>query len=665
MLPNPLPLLVTIDTTSFKVVGTAPAFYSSIAYFSQPQIVGHPQAADMTGLVFEIVDHGVAIDDAAYVQSFSTGPDSLGQFAIVTPDEGPLNGQTSTALTQALSAVPDVFFGNQRSPGVTLNGVQLRATAPASTTAGPVNVKIISPDGRIAEIPQAFTYGSVPVAYGELAAGPQGGSSADIFGYGFSLDVMGASPQVSIGSSVAPLQTGRLFPTIVGYPFPLQDLQIGIPAGSPGARDITIVSPSGSARIPGGFHYLANVTDYPSSDSFQYLLFDSLRKRLYLSAGDHIDVFSVANQGFTSPITIPSIGGTRQIEGLAMMPDGSKLLVANQSDSSVAIINPDSPTVGTMTVAVPPAGQQFNPGPFELAVTSTNKLFVTTAVNSTNISGAGASLYQVDLATNQVSVVSLPFGSFLTLNGDFLQGSADGSVLIEATPGDSGGPLMVWTAKTNAWQAGPIGGQFWDDAAVSADGNVLAVSADPGLAGFPFPYLLDPQLHLIAQANFPEFQAIGNGTGIQLDQSGALLYAPTSAGVDIVDARSGQLRERIFLTEQFPNALKLLAISPDGGQIFLATTSGLTVVQLDSVPLGIGSVTPAMGSSGTTIALRGTGFVSGTTAKTNGISANASFIDSSDFQITVPTSLSKGAIRIELDNPDGSSFALDDAFTIE
>jgi hypothetical protein len=35
VLPNPLPVLVTVDTSTFQVVGTAPAYFSNIAYFSQ------------------------------------------------------------------------------------------------------------------------------------------------------------------------------------------------------------------------------------------------------------------------------------------------------------------------------------------------------------------------------------------------------------------------------------------------------------------------------------------------------------------------------------------------------------------------------------------------------------------------------------------------------
>ena len=70
VLRNSLPTLVTIDTTSFQVVGTAPAYSSAIAYFSATPIVGLAQAADNTGLVFEIADHGVAINDATNVHSF-------------------------------------------------------------------------------------------------------------------------------------------------------------------------------------------------------------------------------------------------------------------------------------------------------------------------------------------------------------------------------------------------------------------------------------------------------------------------------------------------------------------------------------------------------------------------------------------------------------------
>ena len=196
------------------------------------------------------------------------------------------------------------------------------------------------------------------------------------------------------------------------------------------------------------------------------------------------------------------------------------------------------------------------------------------------------------------------------------------------------------------------------------------MGSDPNLSGFPFPYLLDSQLHQTAQPNFPEFQSIGEGF-IQLDQSGALLYATNGVGFDIIDARTGQLRERGLLSEQMTGGSLLqgpskgMAITPAGDQIFLITTAGLTVIDLDSVPLGIGSVTPPSGPAGSSVTVRGTGFVSGTSVTVNGIAAAVSFVDPSTLKLTIPATAQKGAAQFTFTNPDGSAFSLDAAFDVQ
>jgi hypothetical protein len=142
--------------------------------------------------------------------------------------------------------------------------------------------------------------------------------------------------------------------------------------------------------------------------------------------------------------------------------------------------------------------------------------------------------------------------------------------------------------------------------------------------------------------------------------------------VDIVDAHSGQLRLRIFLPE--PLAMLstdidglhggFLAVDENGERIFALTTSGLTIVQLAEVPLGIGSITPGSGpgAGGTLITIRGSGFQSGIKITIGGKAATVTFKDMNTLTVVVP-SVSAGAQQIVLTNPDGESVSLDAAFT--
>jgi hypothetical protein len=667
-----LPKLVTIDAGTLQVGGTAANLTTEVAYFGGGAS-GLPQANDSTGLVFEVVDHGVGVVDANDVRSFQN-PQAVSNFIVATPDEGPLSQPTTTQFTTGIFAsLPDIFFGNQRGLNPVLNGPgQLQASAPPSTVAGPVNVKAVEANGVMAFMPQAFTYGSLPIQYGTLASDPRGGVFADLFGYGFSVDIPGANIQVSVGGQQAQLQKKVLLPAEIGYPFPLQHLVVTIPSGSTGAQDINITSPSGVATAPKAFHYVKSVVDFPSPDSFLYVLFDPHRNQLYLSATDHIDVFSLASHSFGSPITIPSKSGTRLILGLALTPDGSKLLAANQSDQSVAIINPDNPTANALAISVPPTPVSGNPGPFQIAATSTGHAFITLTVGNA-LSGGNTFIYDVDLSSLIVTTANLPAGSIVGLNNNYIQASADGTVVIVATSNNSGGPLLTWQAASNTWQVHLVEGQFWDNVAISGDGSVLAVDASSDSLAFPFPYVLDPQLHLTAQINFPEFQFIQEGPTLQIDQSGALLYAVNGAGVDIMSARTGQLRERVLLAEPILSGgsellqtlSRAMAITPAGDQIFLLTTAGLTIVDLDSVPLGIGSVTPASGAAGSLVSVRGTGFVAGTSVTVNGISASAAFVDASTLSVTIPVGVQKGAAQFTLATPDGSKSSLDAAFQVQ
>src|SRR5260370_24026066 len=142
--------------------------------------------------------------------------------------------------------------------------------------------------------------------------------------------------------------------------------------------------------------------------------------------------------------------------------------------------------------------------------------------------------------------------------------------------------------------------------------------------------------------------------------SGALVYQPFLAGpaptapsatgirggVDIVDGHSGELRLRIFLPE--PLAMlssdvdglhgDFLTIDENGQRIFALTASGLTVVQLANVPLGIGTISPASVSvsAGTALTIRGSGFQTGTAVGIGGNTSIGTFKDVNTY--TWPTS---------------------------
>jgi hypothetical protein len=184
--------LVTIDAGTFQVVGTAANLTTGAPVGGASTF---PQVSDSTGLVFELADHGIGIVDANDQHNFQNAR-PLSQFYFATPDEGRMNQATTTQFTTGtFSTVPDVFFGSQRAinPNFFNTADQLEATAPPSSTVGPVNVKAVEANGVTAFLPQGFTYGALLIQYGSLASTPKGGVFADLLGYGFSVDIPGAN----------------------------------------------------------------------------------------------------------------------------------------------------------------------------------------------------------------------------------------------------------------------------------------------------------------------------------------------------------------------------------------------------------------------------------------------------------------------------------------
>jgi hypothetical protein len=210
--------------------------------------------------------------------------------------------------------------------------------------------------------------------------------------------------------------------------------------------------------------------------------------------------------------------------------------------------------------------------------------------------------------------------------------------------------------------------------ALQANGATEIRSSDLSLAGVP------------ASAELTQIPGRVFVPGLTLHPSGALLYQPfltgapgstgVKGGVDILDAHSGALRLRIFLPQQLMTDVdglhgSFLAPDENGQRLFAITSSdgtvqhaGLSVIQLASVPLGIGSISPltVSASGGSTLTLRGSGFQSATAVSINGKPAIVSFKSVNMLTVITP-SLTPGPQRITIANPDGEAITLEAALT--
>ncbi|HLI76682.1 MAG TPA: hypothetical protein VKV02_07020, partial [Acidobacteriaceae bacterium] len=229
-----MPLIETLNTSSFKFTGTAPLYASSVGNRAPPLSVATPLATDETGRVFGSADHGLSIDDATDLRAY-TGTEVYPVYDLsAVPDAGPVGQQQTVQIeTESYPSAPALWFGSFAGSTSLTNG-PLAAIAPASTQPGPVNLRFEDTDKVQAWIPQGYTYGSV-LSSGPDIAGPQSGNSTvSLWGYGLGNNAgapgTGSSGvTVSFGGVSGTLLSDTTYTGTGGYPFPLWALTAGTP----------------------------------------------------------------------------------------------------------------------------------------------------------------------------------------------------------------------------------------------------------------------------------------------------------------------------------------------------------------------------------------------------------------------------------------------------
>lgn len=290
----------------------------------------------------------------------------------------------------------------------------------------------------------------------------------------------------------------------------------------------------------------------------------------------------------------------------------------------------------------------------------------------------------MDLTASPPTIQSVPQPEVMSLTGaPLLQPSAAGDQVFLAFSSAPGGPLASWnTNSPNHFFTSAVNSSAVD-LTTSADGSAFALEANGATE------VHSPNFTVSSVPAFSELTQIPGRIsvpGMVLHPSGALLYQPfltgapgssgVKGGVDILDAHSGGLRMRILLPQQFMTDAdslhgSFLTTDENGQQLFAITSldgtaqnAALTIVQLAAVPLGIGTIQPSSisASGGSSLTIRGSGFVNGVSIAINGKAATVTFKDSNTLSVTVPA-LTPGPQRIIITNPDGETISLDAAIT--
>ncbi len=641
-------LFTVIDTQTYSVIGRV----QDLNFSGFTPIGTKALDIDETGLIFSVAPRGLGLVEASTPGAVATPLPLIapptGISRGVSPPQGPGGMATNVTVSGGhFRPGASLFFGDRGATNVNVttgDPVTITATSPTTDESGPVNVIAVFPDGTYALAAEAFSYGPTVLYLNPSGGPPGGGAVIEIFGYGFGTNP--AQIQVQVGGSAAEVLTT---PSRVGDaegPSPLLSFLVRVPGGAPGPADVVVTTPTGSTMVPGGFHYLKSVAEFPVAGEFGTLLYDRLRNRVYMSnrSMNRIEVFSVKTRQFLNPIPV----GTDPL-ALALTPDGQTLLVTNTVDGTVTIVNPDNPGGAVAVPVLAPGDTMLDPRAWRIVATSTGKAFISVL----HLQGGGCQGYVRELDLGSHAVTTRTDQALSCVSNPLMASTRDGTAVFLAMAGSSGGEVSIWEAATNEFTGRQLG-DFLEDSAAAGDGNVFATD-------FKF---LDAEVNFVAEGSLVDLLAGGGRVlGEKLHESGSLLYIPTVIGVLIFDTAHANLRRWYVEPEAIPNSFPAMAIDETGKTVFTVSSAGLRVAELAVVPLSIGSVSPADGPSvgGTLVMIRGSGFQNGTVVLFGGVEVVTTFVDENTLTVNTPGG-PPGSARVTVRNPDGEEYSLDAAF---
>ncbi len=436
------------------------------------------------------------------------------------------------------------------------------------------------------------------------------------------------------------------------------------PPGTAGLADIVLRAGTSSDTAPKAFQYARNTTLFPFSTSPTFLLYDSLRQKLYAAHKDQVEVIDPIGLQVLTPL-VPASGKltNSRFAGMSLSPDGNRLYVADSGANLIHVIDLNSPGTGTSIDPAKALGSSSTISPGRVFETSDGKILASTLpawpfpfLLDPN-TGTGTPLH--DGLGNQVG--GCAWAS--TNKGQHVLISADIDEPISSRVG-------MWNAGTSEYLSSANETLGMIDATANEDGTVVATGG-----GNLNPEIVDFNLNSSGLINQHFDVSMPTGSpSLSLHASGALLYqagtTPEGGSVEIDDLHQWQATATVVLPEPFVNDLDRLTdhvftTDDTGRYMFGITQSGITMMVLDSIPLSIGNLQPAIGqpAGGASITIRGSGFQSGVVASFGGVPSVTSFVDENTLTAIVPA-LSLGWQDVTARNPKGQSYTAPQLFQV-
>lgn len=589
-------LIFSADSTTLFVPGATIVYAYSLAtgqqigwmpnifvtYTSGGFAVGPPtnpfyQAADATGLLMGPLEEGFGFLDTTQLRTGPVGTQFTNNY--LNPDTGPISGGTSVQFSGPDTPLTGVYFDSQPSTDLTESLGMISATTPAGP-AGPADVYVLTTDGGMQLIPDGFSYGPSILEVTPDLSTAEGGGTGVIYGYGFgalNASTIPSDLSVSVGGKPATIVgfNSNAY-NVLGQPFPLQSVSYTIPAGSVGSVGVTVATSSGSATAAGGLTYISATQQFRlAGATLVQGIYDSTRDLYYFTDASKIQVFSLSEKMWLSPIPIPApVGATQRLWGLALSPDGSKLAVADAQADVIYLVDPANPSsVKTFPLGSVQQGITVDPG--GVAISDSGIVYVTTAV----IGGTGFNNYfTVDTNTGTVTPLSITGPGFgatdIYLRTEI---SADNTRVFF---NNDGYVFSLDTSSGTVFSTNVEPGCCYGTYDLALSRNQIQLAATDYL----YDSDLNPQSFLTL--NDREAQSVTYVYGDKLSPDGSLLFQPSTNGIDIFDGRIGNLRDRLALPVALsPNYDALVEDGKDNILLAItgATGNGIAVVDLSPV----------------------------------------------------------------------------------
>ena len=534
------------------------------------------QAVDATGLLAGPMEEGVGFIDSTVM---NTGPvGTLYDNVYLTPAAGPISGGTQVELSGPTTTLDksQIYVGSQTAIFDSIMGDNFTVTTPEGAP-GAADVYVHATDGGVEIGPEGFSYGPTILEVTPNASTAEGGGTGIVYGYGFGPTSATSTPpdlQVTVGGKAAVITFFN--PNAYGLsspPFLLESISYTIPAGAVGSASVTVSNNIGTANQAGAMTYLPATQQFPLAGAqLAQGIYDPYNAQYYFTDANQVQVFSLAQGSWLSPIPIPALAGTTQrLWGIALSPDGSHLAISDVMAGVIYTLNPSTPsTVSTYSIkSTNPAGIVTNPS--GLAISDAGIVYFTVVVSG----GDGFdSFFKLDTSTGTVTDYGITGpGGPLDSNLRIVIGSDNSRVYFNS----DGYVYAIATATDKiAYQRLIQVGDY--DMSLAANQQQLEATS------YFFDADLDPESFYAM--NDREALNVTYVYGAKLDAAGSLEFQPATNGIDVLDGRLGNLLTRIALP--LPLSTNYDALVNNGTDNTLiaiagATGNGIAVLNLNSI----------------------------------------------------------------------------------